>query len=794
MERSYSSHRVFKMLNRRTSLLHTFICVTATALLVAGCSSYIYAQDASRKAETQPTSQSEVSSADMSANSSVSVLQNGTHTGTDEPKNETQTGTDASQAATSGTEAATSGTEAATNGTQAGTNGTKAATSGTQTATSGTQASTNGTQTGKNGTQASTNETQTGTNGTQASTNGTQATTNGTQTETNSTESDKTNQTAGGGAHEPQPPSSSEPPPLLSIFFVNDLQYDIFPIHPENGSFCTTDQGQNCVGGLPSLKSYMNDACINNTRCLWLNAGNTLGGDFFRTLKFETALHAMQLLNFSATAVGPNVLKYGGEAGRSYIDALNETVVVSNIEPSPPHKSITFPVGSCNVSVIGYLENSELDADIHGVSVKNYTQSIIGEIERIHKEQNASNLITVVIGSSSINKSRALASIDGVDFVFFSGANLSEGAEPNNKDKQNNSQYVFWETVDKKSANKTATAYVASLRVNHSSSVAGRFIIGQMQLPIANSCRVANASFKAFDYVNSTADKRALDLIKLELRILQKQNESLTKNNKNLTAERDLCCHSECSLGNLITDAMVAALQGDGTWSKNGTRIGMYPAKYLKPNSTIPEGNLTELDIYGLIENDAYIYSVLLTGQQLKDTLEISINSINNSNSTDFLHVSGFLQIEYRQEPKNSSKIAAIKTVSAASASMLLSKINVSDATAFYNVSVPLTLLKMDSYKKLVGALNASFHLVTTVEAVTSYINSTVILPLPAVGGRLVLLESSPVLPPLVPCKDHTATIVIVTLIVAALVVGLVYGIWRWRSIRSHLLPGYINF
>jgi hypothetical protein len=46
------------------------------------------------------------------------------------------------------------------------------------------------------------------------------------------------------------------------------------------------------------------------------------------------------------------------------------------------------------------------------------------------------------------------------------------------------------------------------------------------------------------------------------------------------------------------------------------------------------------VDIYGLIENDAYIYSFLLTGQQLKDVLEISINSVNNSNATDFLHVS----------------------------------------------------------------------------------------------------------------------------------------------------------
>jgi hypothetical protein len=74
------------------------------------------------------------------------------------------------------------------------------------------------------------------------------------------------------------------------------------------------------------------------------------------------------------------------------------------------------------------------------------------------------------------------------------------------------------------------------------------------------------------------------------------------------------------------------------------------------------------------------------------------------------LFISGLLQIEYRQEPKNRSKIAAIKTVAAASGSMLLSMIDVSDNGTFYNVSVPLTLLKMESYEKLLGALNASFH------------------------------------------------------------------------------------
>jgi hypothetical protein len=74
------------------------------------------------------------------------------------------------------------------------------------------------------------------------------------------------------------------------------------------------------------------------------------------------------------------------------------------------------------------------------------------------------------------------------------------GATPTGKDETNMTQY-FWETVAKK-GNKTA--YVGSLKVNHSNSVAGRFIVGHLQLPIENSCAVANASFDVSDYSNST--------------------------------------------------------------------------------------------------------------------------------------------------------------------------------------------------------------------------------------------------------------------------------------------------
>jgi len=74
------------------------------------------------------------------------------------------------------------------------------------------------------------------------------------------------------------------------------------------------------------------------------------------------------------------------------------------------------------------------------------------------------------------------------------------------------------------------------------------------------------------------------------------------------------------------------------------------------------------------------------------------------------LFLSGLLQIQYRKDHDNKSQIVSVETVPAVSSSMLLSEIDVNNNATFYNVSVPLMLLKMDSYKKMLSAVNTTFH------------------------------------------------------------------------------------
>jgi len=125
---------------------------------------------------------------------------------------------------------------------------------------------TNGPKTGNNGTGTVSNSTQssnvnptTGNNETHTETSGSTTGNNETGTVPNSTQSSNANQTAGAAAREPTP----EPPSVLSIFLVNDLQYDIFPVHPENGNMCDMDTGK-----CPSMGSHVQMAMRVEVRSL----------------------------------------------------------------------------------------------------------------------------------------------------------------------------------------------------------------------------------------------------------------------------------------------------------------------------------------------------------------------------------------------------------------------------------------------------------------------------------------------------------------------------------------------
>ena len=58
-----------------------------------------------------------------------------------------------------------------------------------------------------------------------------------------------------------------------------------------------------CIGGVGRLSNYIRNKMKANPHSLWVNAGNTLGGEFFKFLKYKTAIEAIKFLNFTSVVI-----------------------------------------------------------------------------------------------------------------------------------------------------------------------------------------------------------------------------------------------------------------------------------------------------------------------------------------------------------------------------------------------------------------------------------------------------------------------------------------------------------
>jgi hypothetical protein len=169
---------------------------------------------------------------DPSLSSNTSAAMSADTVQTTKSENSTKEEQKENRADTVATATGNNGTRAEINGT-AGSNETH-----TQTGSSGTPTRTDGPKTGNNAT-----HTETGSSGTPTHTDGPKTGNKETAAVLNSTQSNNTHQTAGTAA---QPPPQPQPPQpdVMSIFLVSDLQYDIFPVHPDNGSVCFAREGK----------------------------------------------------------------------------------------------------------------------------------------------------------------------------------------------------------------------------------------------------------------------------------------------------------------------------------------------------------------------------------------------------------------------------------------------------------------------------------------------------------------------------------------------------------------------
>ncbi|XP_049771563.1 snake venom 5'-nucleotidase-like [Schistocerca cancellata] len=584
-------------------------------------------------------------------------------------------------------------------------------------------------------------------------------TTDSTTSDTTTVDSTVSDPTTASGTSGSTPRSEN----TLLIHFISDLQYNILPVDSEM-DLCQVTTGvisEDCFGGYGRLATYMRDKKVDTD--IWLNAGNMLQGSLFSILKFDPIVEAMNSLQFDAVAAEPGMFRYGTDAAEQiYKEGLKDVLVPFNYKEQSTKQ---IQKSECKIAFVGFIDKEKADAmGVNDVTLQD-------EMEYIKKEVAAlvtgDNDIIILMGTTSKGKALEMANIEGVDLVIYSGAEAADFSPDSN---------YLWNDTQKSNGEKV---YIASLKID-ATKPESFFTVGEISLTVTDDCTVSDAIFNnVSDYGQANISDSFYDQT---VALLEGMQTAVAKTSVPLTGADNVCQLGECLLGNLVADAVMSAVS---TAEEIPVIFSVFPTWTLFTNVSLT-GNISVADIYGIFENDSYIYSVTLNGQQLKEMFEEAVSDYRSPSEPmkNFLQVSSYLHATYNLENKAGERVKQIQIFNI-SDPRGFNTVNLNDATISYNVALPKFVLEGNHFSFVKSeSLNPKFYKFTFLDSLTDYISwkgslqSSAIPVIPTVGERIKFYKGTNNSGET--CYNNTGEVVIITLVIIVVIAGAGFAGWKF--------------
>ncbi|XP_047109670.1 protein 5NUC-like [Schistocerca piceifrons] len=539
---------------------------------------------------------------------------------------------------------------------------------------------------------------------------------------------------------------------------------------------------------------------------MWLNAGNMLQGSLFSILKFDPIVEAMNSLQFDAVAAEPGMFRYGADAAEQiYKEGLKDVLVPFNYKEQSTKQ---IQKSGCKIAFVGFIDKEKADAmGVNDVTLQD-------EMEYIKKEVAAltagDNDIIILMGNfeafllmddvmndlnwwvwetfksssfssrvyngqivggwtwtTSKGKALEMASIEGVDLVIYSGAEAADFSPDSN---------YLWNDTQRSNGEKV---YIASLKID-ATKPESVFTVGEISLTVTDDCTVSDAIFNnVSDYGQQNISDSFYDQT---VTLLEGMQTAVAKTSVPLTGADNVCQLGECLLGNLVADAMMSAVSAA---EEIPVIFSVFPTWTLFTNVSLT-GNISVADIYGIFENDSYIYSVTLNGQQLKEMFEEAVSDYRSPSEPmkNFLQVSNYLHATYNLQNKAGERVKQIQIFNI-SDPRGFNTVNFNDATISYNVALPKFVLEGNHFSFVKSeSLNPKFYKFTFLDSLTDYISwkgslqSSAIPVIPTVGERIKFYKGTSNSGET--CYNNTGEVVIITLVIIVVIAGAGFAGWKF--------------
>ena len=403
----------------------------------------------------------------------------------------------------------------------------------------------------------------------------------------------------------------------LTILHINDWHSRIESNNKFESTCSAEEEGAGeCIGGAARLVTAIaaERKKLEGSNVLLLNAGDNFQGSlFYATYKGRVEAEFLNLMKFDAMTVGNHEFDDGEEVLVPFLEAVKFPVLSANVQASAKSKvgdrikpSVVLEVGGEKVGIVGAVttDTPEIASPGPEITISDDIAAITAEVEKL-KAAGVDKIIALTHVGYPRDK-ELIAKIPGVDIVVggHSHSLLS------NTDPEAEGPYPTM--VDNPEGYKVPVTQAASYSK----------YLGEFQVTFDDAGVVKEASGDPI-YLDKAVAEDPLVLARIKelagpIEALKKRE--VSEATAPIVGGREVCRVAECSMGNLIADAMLDRTKGQGASVaiQNGGGI----------RASIDAGVVTMGDVLTVLPFQNTLATFQLTGKDLKASIEAGLSEI----------------------------------------------------------------------------------------------------------------------------------------------------------------------
>ena len=425
----------------------------------------------------------------------------------------------------------------------------------------------------------------------------------------------------------------------LNILHINDFHSRIESINKFDSTCSAEEEGKKeCFGGAARLKTAIDQrrAALNGKNTLLLNAGDNFQGSLFYTT-YKGAVEAEMLndMKFDVMTVGNHEFDDSEDGLATFLDKVKFPVISANVLAGDGSKlgdrikpSLVLDVGGQKIGIVGAVTNDteELSSPGPKVMIADDVQTITAAVEDLKKQG-----ISKIIALTHVGYPRDLAAIAKIPDVDVVVGGHSHSLLSNTDPK---AEGPYPTMVDNPGGYKVPVVQAASY-----SKYLGDLVVTFDDNGVVKEAKGDPILIDSSFTPDPTLTARIAELAKP---IEELRKKVIGSSEAPIQGDRTVCRVEECSMGNLVADAMLdrGKSQGMTIAIQNGGGL----------RASIDAGDITQGEVITVLPFQNTLATFQLTGAEIRKALENGLSQIEQG-AGRFPQVSGLKYTFDRTKP-----------------------------------------------------------------------------------------------------------------------------------------------